>query len=57
MITILELINAMSPFLLLGFFLAGIMHAFVPNTLYSRYLAKDNFASIFWEKGYRRVRV
>ena len=48
MITILELINAMSPFLLLGFFLAGIMHAFVPNTLYSRYLAKDNFASIFW---------
>ncbi|MBR2369803.1 MAG: permease [Paludibacteraceae bacterium] len=48
MITILELINAMSPFLLLGFFLAGIMHAFVPNALYSRYLAKDNLASIFW---------
>ena len=45
---ILSLINAMSPFLLLGFFLAGVMHAFVPNTMYNRYLAKNNFASVFW---------
>ena len=45
---ILSLINAMSPFLLLGFFLAGVMHAFVPNKLYNRYLAKNNFASVFW---------
>lgn len=38
----------MSPFLLLGFLLAGVMHAFVPNTMYNRYLAKNNFASVFW---------
>ena len=30
---IFDLINKMSPYLLLGFFLAGVMHAFVPNTL------------------------
>ena len=35
MYEILSLINAMSPFLLLGFFLAGVMHAFVPNKLYN----------------------
>ena len=31
MTEILELINTMSPFVLLGFLLAGIMHAFVPD--------------------------
>lgn len=45
---ILNLINAMSPFLLLGFLLAGLMHVFVPNTLYSRYLSNNNFASVCW---------
>lgn len=35
---ILDLINKMSPYLLLGFLLAGVMHAFVPSTLYRRYL-------------------
>ncbi len=45
---ILELINEMSPYLLLGFFLAGIMHVFVPSTLYSRYLSAGNFRSVFY---------
>lgn len=43
---IIELINEMSPYLLLGFLLAGLMHAFVPGTVYSRYLSKANLKSV-----------
>ena len=43
---ILELINKMSPYLLLGFLLAGIMHVFVPTNLYRTYLSKNDFASV-----------
>lgn len=43
---IFDLINKMSPYLLLGFFLAGVMHAFVPNTLYRRYLGGSSFSSV-----------
>lgn len=45
---ILELVNSMSPYLLLGFTLAGVMHAFVPRTMYSRYLSGRNFRSVLW---------
>ena len=34
-----SMLNSMSPYLLLGFFIAGLLHAFVPSTIYSRYLA------------------
>ena len=37
--SILDIINEMSPFLLLGFLIAGILHAFIPNGWYARYLA------------------
>ncbi len=40
------LLCEMSPFLLLGFLLAGLMHEFVPNTLYTRYLGKPSFRSV-----------
>jgi len=43
-----DLLNEMSPYLLLGFLLAGIMHAFVPGSLYSRYLAKGDFRSVLY---------
>ncbi len=43
-----DLLNEMSPYLLLGFLLAGLMHAFVPGSLYSRYLAKGNFRSVLY---------
>ena len=43
---ILELVNSMSPYLLLGFTLAGLMHAFVPRAMYSRYLSGSNFRSV-----------
>ncbi|MBE6332025.1 MAG: heavy metal-associated domain-containing protein [Bacteroidales bacterium] len=44
---ILHIINEMSPYLLLGFLLAGLMHAFVPGQMYSRYLARPTFRSVF----------
>lgn len=43
---IIDLINEMSPYLLLGFLLAGLMHAFVPANLYQRYLGKSSFRSV-----------
>lgn len=43
---IIDLINEMSPYLLLGFFLAGMMHAFIPGVVYSKYLSKSNFRSV-----------
>ncbi len=43
---ILELINQMSPYILLGFFLAGIMHAFIPNNLYQKHLGGHSFRSV-----------
>ena len=44
---ILHIIHEMSPYLLLGFLLAGLMHAFVPSQMYSRYLSKPTFRSVF----------
>lgn len=43
-----NLINEMSPYLLLGFGFAGLLHAFVPAQLYHRYLSKGNFRSVLW---------
>ena len=43
---ILLLINEMAPYLLFGFLIAGWMHAFIPRTLYSRYLAHRDFKSV-----------
>ena len=43
---IIDLMNEMSPYLLLGFLLAGLMRAFVPTHLYHRYLGQPNFRSV-----------
>ena len=43
---IINLINSMAPFLLLGFLLAGIMHAFIPGRLYQRHFGQPNFKSV-----------
>lgn len=45
---IIHIINEMSPYLLLGFLLAGLMHAFIPQQYYSKYLAKPNFRSVLY---------
>ena len=45
---VLSLINKMSPYLLLGFFFAGVMHAFIPGMVYNRYLGGKGFKSVFY---------
>ncbi len=45
---VLHLINEMSPYLLLGFLCAGILHAFVPSHLWAKYLSGNNFRSVFY---------
>lgn len=42
----LYLLNTMAPYLLLGFLLAGIIHAYVPRRLYARYLSQPDFRSV-----------
>lgn len=43
---IFDLVNEMSPYLLLGFLIAGLLHAFVPNSIYSKYLSGNSFRSV-----------
>ena len=38
----------MSPYLLLGFLIAGILHVFVPGTFYHKYLSRDNKLSVLY---------
>ena len=40
------LMNEMSPYLLLGFLLAGVMHEFIPGRLYTRYLGDSSLSSV-----------
>ncbi len=42
----LHLINEMSPYLLLGFLLAGLMHAFIPAGCYTRFLSRERMGSV-----------
>ena len=44
----LIIVNEMSPFLLLGFLIAGVLHVFVPKSFYRKYLSKDNKFSVLW---------
>lgn len=41
-----DMLNEMSPYLLLGFMIAGLMHAFIPGKLFSKYLAGSSFRSV-----------
>ncbi len=43
---IIELVNQMSPYILLGFLLAGLMHAFIPGGIYRKYLGGHSFRSV-----------
>lgn len=45
---IFQLISQMAPFLLLGFGLAGVLHAFVPTAIYGRYLGRNSFRSVLY---------
>ncbi len=41
-----NIVCEMSPYLLLGFLIAGILHAFIPQQVYHRYLAGQNMRSV-----------
>jgi len=44
--SIWDMTTEMSPYLLLGFLLAGLMHEFIPRQVYANYLSKNNFRSV-----------
>ena len=43
---LLNMMGEMAPYLLLGFLLAGVLHAFVPRRVYSTYLAGNGLRSV-----------
>lgn len=45
---LIKILSEMSPYLLLGFFIAGILHVFVPNRFYHKYLGKSTFSSVLY---------
>ena len=42
----ISLLNEMSPYLLLGFLFAGLLHVYVPRGIYMRYLSQNDFRSV-----------
>ena len=47
-VTIFSIFNEMSVYLLLGFLFAGILHVFVPQQLFLKYLSKNNWVSVLY---------
>lgn len=45
-ISLVKMIMEMTPFLLLGFLCAGILHVVVPNTFYKKHLSENSFKSV-----------
>ena len=43
---LVDLSNAMAPYILFGLFFAGILHELVPDTLVSKHLGKDSITSV-----------
>lgn len=43
---LLSLVADMIPYLLLGFFFAGLLHVLVPHKFYQKYLSQNNFRSV-----------
>lgn len=46
--SLLNVVCEMAPYLLLGFLIAGILHVFVPQGFYRKYLSKDNKWAVLW---------
>lgn len=44
--TLLYMLNEMSPYILLGFFIAGLLHAFVPTSTMARHLSGGGFKPV-----------
>lgn len=45
---LIDLLNEMTPYLLLGFLIAGMLHEFVPRRIYADKLSGNNFRSVIW---------
>lgn len=43
---LISILNEMSPYLILGFLISGLLHIYVPKTLYSRFLHRKGFRSV-----------
>ena len=48
LLSLLNVVCEMAPYLLLGFFIAGVLHVFVPQKFYARYLSRNNKLSVVW---------
>ena len=46
--SLLNVVCEMAPYLLLGFFIAGVLHVFVPQRFYANYLSRNNKLSVLW---------
>lgn len=46
--SLLNVVCEMAPYLLLGFLIAGLLHVFVPQKFYSKYLSRKNKLSVLW---------
>ncbi len=44
--SLLFMLNEMSPYILLGFFIAGVMHAFIPQRTFARHLSGSGWKAV-----------
>ncbi len=44
----LHIVCGMSPYLLFGFLLSGLMHSFIPGNIFGRYLSAGKFSSVVY---------
>ncbi|MBQ1619276.1 MAG: permease, partial [Bacteroidales bacterium] len=47
-ISLLGVVCEMAPYLLLGFLIAGLLHVFVPERFYAKYLSRDNKFAVLY---------
>ena len=45
---LIDLLNEMTPYLLLGFLIAGVLHEFIPRRIYADKLSGNNLKSVLW---------
>lgn len=45
---VVDILNEMTPYILLGFFIAGILHEFVPRRMYTSKLSGNKLSSVVW---------
>ena len=48
LLSLLTVVCEMAPYLLLGFLIAGILHVFVPQGFYTKYLSRNNKWAVLW---------